>query len=133
MGVSGYRLVYSTTEGSCFFTRLTPFFLTNFLVLLQVIEPGVIPEVPIWFPEARLNYAENNLQRTDDAVACTEGGEDGTVRNYTYRQLRELVRKMAQAMRGHGLTRGDRVSGKPYLPHHQTGFKFEIKPSSTTP
>ncbi|KAF7357784.1 Acetoacetyl-CoA synthetase [Mycena venus] len=77
----------------------------------KVIERGAMPEVPIWFPEARLNYAENLLYRTDDAVACTAGNESGVVRHYTYRQLRELVRQMACAMRRHGLKKGDRVAG----------------------
>ncbi|KAJ7187744.1 acetoacetyl-CoA synthetase [Mycena filopes] len=77
----------------------------------KVLEPGSIPGVPIWFPDARLNHAENLLFRTDDAVACTAGGESGVVKDYTYRQLRELVRQMARAMRRHGLQKGDRVAG----------------------
>ncbi|KAJ7698594.1 acetoacetyl-CoA synthetase [Mycena rosella] len=76
----------------------------------KVIENGIMPEVPVWFPEARLNYAENHLYRTDDAIACTAGGETGVVRDYSYRQLRELVRQMACAMRRHGLQTGDRVA-----------------------
>lgn len=72
---------------------------------------GVIPEVPVWFPEVRMNYAENLLHRRDDAIAVTAGGENGVVRHYTFRQVRELVRKMACAMRHHGLKPGDRVAG----------------------
>ncbi|KAJ7191401.1 acetoacetate-CoA ligase [Mycena pura] len=75
----------------------------------KIIAPGATPEVPIWFPDALLNYAENLLHRTDDAVACTAGGESGVVRHYSYRQLRELVRQMACAMRRHGLQKGDRT------------------------
>ncbi|KAJ7267595.1 acetoacetate-CoA ligase [Mycena haematopus] len=77
----------------------------------KVIEKGTMPEVPIWFPDARLNYAENLLSRTDDAIACTAAGETGIVQHYTYRQLRELVRQMACAMRRHGMQKGDRVVG----------------------
>ncbi|KAJ7879114.1 acetoacetyl-CoA synthetase [Mycena leptocephala] len=76
----------------------------------KILEPGAIPEVPIWFPEARLNYAENLLFRKDDAIACTAGGETGVVHDYSYRQLHEMVRKMACAMRHHGLKKGDRVA-----------------------
>ncbi|KAJ7267603.1 hypothetical protein B0H12DRAFT_116954 [Mycena haematopus] len=77
----------------------------------KVIGEGTMPEVPRWFPDARLNYAENLLHRTDDAIACTAGGETGVVQHYTYRQLRELVRQMASAMRRHGMQKGDRVAG----------------------
>ncbi|KAF7376544.1 AMP-binding domain-containing protein [Mycena sanguinolenta] len=77
----------------------------------KVIGEGTMPEVPRWFPDARLNYAENLLYRADDAIACTAGGETGTVQHYTYRQLRELVRQMACAMRRHGMRKGDRVAG----------------------
>lgn len=35
----------------------------------QILEPGRLPEVPVWFPGARLNYAENVLSRNDDAIA----------------------------------------------------------------
>ncbi|KAJ7123303.1 hypothetical protein C8R43DRAFT_1032095 [Mycena crocata] len=75
-----------------------------------VLEPGNIPEIPIWFPGARLNYAENVLYHRDDAIACTAGGESGIVHHYSHRQLRELVRQMAAAMRQHGLKKGDRVA-----------------------
>ncbi|KAJ7497750.1 hypothetical protein FB451DRAFT_1163582 [Mycena latifolia] len=77
----------------------------------RVIERGPTPEIPIWFPDVRMNYAENVLYRTDDEIACTTGGETGLVRHYSHRQLRELVRQMACAMRRHGLKKGDRVGG----------------------
>ncbi|KAJ6625754.1 acetoacetate-CoA ligase [Mycena sp. CBHHK59/15] len=77
----------------------------------KILDSGPLHEVPIWFPGARLNYAENMLHRKDDAVAITAGGETGIVTHYTYRQLRELVRQMASAMRRHGLVPGDRVAG----------------------
>ncbi|KAF7376536.1 AMP-binding domain-containing protein [Mycena sanguinolenta] len=76
----------------------------------QVLTKGAMPEVPIWFPDARLNYAENLLPRTDDAICCTAGGESGVVRHYSHRQLREMVRQMARALRLHGLQKGDRVA-----------------------
>jgi len=69
-------------------------------------------EIPIWFPGAKLNYAENLLHRRDDAVALVEVSEiPGRVTRVTYRQLRELVRKTASALRVNGLEVGDRVAG----------------------
>uniref|UniRef100_A0A0W0FQT6 AMP-dependent synthetase/ligase domain-containing protein n=1 Tax=Moniliophthora roreri TaxID=221103 RepID=A0A0W0FQT6_MONRR len=75
-----------------------------------VLEPGIIPEIPTWFPGARLNYAENLLWRNDEGVACTACGESGKVVHYTFRELREDVARMASAMRANGLVVGDRVA-----------------------
>ncbi|OAX39780.1 acetoacetate-CoA ligase [Rhizopogon vinicolor AM-OR11-026] len=76
----------------------------------KIVQKGRYEEVPEWFPGARLNYAENILYRNDDAIACTAGNELGIVKHYTFRQLREMVRKMAAAMRANGLKVGDRVA-----------------------
>ncbi|KAH9055528.1 acetoacetate-CoA ligase [Lactarius vividus] len=76
----------------------------------KVLGEGYIKEVPRWFPGARLNYAENMLWRTDDGIAITETNETGHVASYSYRELRELVRKFATALRLHGLQSGDRVA-----------------------
>ncbi|KAK0476711.1 acetoacetyl-CoA synthetase [Armillaria novae-zelandiae] len=77
---------------------------------LEIISPGRIPEVPIWFPGARLNYAENLLIRNDDSIAITASGESGEVVDYTWKQLRSMVREMAAALRVNGLVVGDRVA-----------------------
>ena len=79
---------------------------------LQITQKGKYEEVPEWFPGARLNYAENLLYRNDDCIACTAGNELGVVKHYTFRQLREMVREMAAAMRVNGLKVGDRVAGE---------------------
>ncbi|KAG6919379.1 hypothetical protein DXG01_006928 [Tephrocybe rancida] len=76
----------------------------------QIVVPGKLPEIPEWFPGARLNYAENLLWHNNDRIACTASGESGIVTDYTFRQLRELVRKMAAALRANGLKVGDRVA-----------------------
>ncbi|KAJ3781487.1 acetoacetyl-CoA synthetase [Lentinula aff. detonsa] len=76
----------------------------------NVITEGSIANVPIWFPGARLNYAENLLWRNDDSIACTAGGEPGKVAECTFRELRLRVQKMASAMRANGLQIGDRVA-----------------------
>lgn len=68
-------------------------------------------EVPIWFPGSRLNYAENILRHDGDAIAVTAARETGYVAHYSFRQLREMVRDLAAAMRVNGLQKGDRVAG----------------------
>ncbi|KAI0297209.1 acetoacetate-CoA ligase [Multifurca ochricompacta] len=76
----------------------------------KILEEGYIKEVPRWFPGARLNYAENLLWRADDAIAITEGNESGNITSYSFRELREQVRRLAVALKVHGLQPGDRVA-----------------------
>ncbi|KAG6900780.1 hypothetical protein C0993_002204 [Termitomyces sp. T159_Od127] len=76
----------------------------------KIIAPGRLPEIPEWFPGARLNYAENLLWHNNDRIACTTSGESGKVTDYTFRELRELVKNMAAALRVSGLQVGDRVA-----------------------
>jgi acetoacetyl-CoA synthetase len=68
-----------------------------------------------WFPEARLNFAENCLRRRDSAVALVFWGEDRARRSLTYADLYGEVSRVAQALRSAGVAPGDRVAG--YLPN----------------
>jgi acetoacetyl-CoA synthetase len=68
-----------------------------------------------WFPEARLNFAENLLRRRDDATAIVFRGEDRASATLTYAGLYGEVSRVAQALRGAGVVAGDRVAG--YLPN----------------
>lgn len=68
-----------------------------------------------WFPEAWLNYAENLLQRRDDALAIEFRGEDQVRRSLSYAELYDAVSVLAMALADAGVTRGDRVAG--YLPN----------------
>ena len=54
------------------------------------------------------------LWRTDDGIALTEFNETGHAASYSYRELRELVRKFAAALKLHGLQSGDRVAGSSF-------------------
>ena len=64
-----------------------------------------------WFPEARLNFAENLLRRRDDHPALVFRGEDGRREVVTYRQLHTSVARLAASLRAAGVAPGDRVSG----------------------
>ncbi|MGZ5232312.1 MAG: acetoacetate--CoA ligase, partial [Burkholderiales bacterium] len=68
-----------------------------------------------WFPEARLNFAENLLRRRDDAPALVFWGEDRVKTRMTYAELYAEVSRLAQALRAAGVVAGDRVAG--YLPN----------------
>ena len=68
-----------------------------------------------WFPDARLNYAENLLRRRDDADALVFRGEERVRRRLSFAALHDRVSRMAQALAARGVRPGDRVAG--YLPN----------------
>ena len=68
-----------------------------------------------WFPEARLNFAENLLRRRDDEPAIIFRGEDRVSRTMSRNVLHDLTSRIAQALAAEGVGHGDRVVG--YLPN----------------
>ena len=64
-----------------------------------------------WFPEARLNFAENLLRRRDETQAIVFWGEDRVRRSLTHAELYAQVSQLAQALRQMGVGVGDRVAG----------------------
>jgi acetoacetyl-CoA synthetase len=68
-----------------------------------------------WFPDARLNFAENLLWRRDSADAMVFWGEDKVRRRLSHVQLRIAVSRLAQALRAAGVQAGDRVAA--YMPN----------------
>ncbi len=68
-----------------------------------------------WFPDARLNFAENLLRRRDDTDALVFWGEDRVRRRITHAGLHDQVSRLAQALAAAGVEAGDRVAA--YLPN----------------
>ena len=68
-----------------------------------------------WFPEGKLNFAENLLRERDASLAISFWGEDRVKRQLSRRQLYDLVSRLAQALAALGVKKGDRVAG--YLPN----------------
>jgi acetoacetyl-CoA synthetase len=68
-----------------------------------------------FFPDARLNFAENVLRRRDEEVAIISKGEGQPRRTLTYRELYNEVASFACALRRSGVRSGDRVAG--YVPN----------------
>ncbi len=64
-----------------------------------------------WFPDARLNFAENLLRRRDDTPALVFQGEHGVRREMTWANLHAEVSRLSQALRAEGVRPGDRVVG----------------------
>ncbi|MBY6213194.1 acetoacetate--CoA ligase [Microbulbifer agarilyticus] len=64
-----------------------------------------------WFPDARLNFAENLLRFRDDKAALVERLENGRRRELSYGELFAEVEKLAAALANAGVGKGDRVAG----------------------
>ena len=80
----------------------------------RLINPQLMPGAK-FFPEGKLNYAENLLRSRDATPAIAFWGEDRIKRYLSRRQLYDLVSRMAQALADAGVKKGDRVAG--YLPN----------------
>ena len=71
--------------------------------------PGQMPGAR-FFPNARLNFAENLLKFDDDEPALVFRNERGTRRLISYRELRAEVARVAEGLRAAGVGPGDRVA-----------------------
>ena len=68
-----------------------------------------------WFPQGKLNFAENLLRRRDRAPAIVFWSEDRLKSTVTYAELYSEVSRLAQALKAMGVKPGDRVAG--YMPN----------------
>ena len=68
-----------------------------------------------WFPDARLNFAENLLRCRDETPALVFRGETGISRTLSHAALYALVSSLSRALAASGVGPGDRVAG--YLPN----------------
>lgn len=72
------------------------------------------PAFPRWFVGGALNLTDSVLQWADDPVCAAKSAivaerEDGSVEALTYAELRGQVWRMAHALLGRGIGKGDRV------------------------
>ena len=71
-----------------------------------------------WFPEAKINYAENLLffgGRDQNETAIVFRGEDKIQKKYTLKEIKNQVSKIQQHLKSLGIQKGDRVAG--FLPN----------------
>jgi acetoacetyl-CoA synthetase len=81
----------------------------------RVLEDGDKMPGARFFPDARLNFAENLLRLRDDSEAIVFWGEDKVARRMTHREVYDAVSQLAQALRAAGVGPGDRVGA--YIPN----------------
>ena len=77
----------------------------------RVLVDGAKMPGAVFFPDARLNFAENLLRRRDDGVAIQFRAEDKVERRLTWAELRDEVARLARALRAMGVVAGDRCAG----------------------
>jgi len=68
-----------------------------------------------FFPQTRLNFAQNLLRFADESPAIIFRNERGVRRVLSYRELNEEVARIASGLRAAGIEAGDRVAG--FLPN----------------
>ena len=81
----------------------------------RILVDGEHIEKAQWFPDARLNFAENLLRKRGDEVAIHFRAEDQAEYRLTWEQLYQQVASVAAWLKAKGLEPGDRVAA--YLPN----------------
>lgn len=77
----------------------------------RVLEHGERMPGARWFPDARLNFAENLLRWRDDRPAIIFHTENGRHAQLSHRQLYQQVAALACALRAQGVRPGDICAG----------------------
>ncbi|MEP9377774.1 acetoacetate--CoA ligase [Aquabacter sp. CN5-332] len=75
----------------------------------QLIDADKMPGAK-FFPDAKLNFAENLLRGRGDGEAMVFWGEDKAKARVTHDELRALVSRLQQALKAEGVGVGDRVA-----------------------
>ncbi|RIK83941.1 MAG: acetoacetate--CoA ligase [Hyphomicrobiales bacterium] len=76
----------------------------------RVLENGDRMPGARFFPDARLNFAENLLRKSGPGDALVFRGEDKVERRLSWDQLTALVSRLQQLFRAHGVKAGDRIA-----------------------
>ncbi|MCU5787143.1 acetoacetate--CoA ligase [Alloalcanivorax marinus] len=77
----------------------------------RVLEPSPVFRHNRWFPDARINLAENLLARDDTHPALISVDEAGRRDEISYNDLRVAAGQVAAQLRAAGIRPGDRVAG----------------------
>ncbi|HEX7951558.1 MAG TPA: acetoacetate--CoA ligase [Burkholderiales bacterium] len=81
-----------------------------------------------WFPEAKLNFAQNLLRRRDDETAFVFWGEDKVRRRMSFAEVYDAVSRTTQALSAAGVKRGDRIAA--FMPNMPETIIFMLATAS---
>ena len=76
----------------------------------KTVDDGSKMPGALYFPEARLNYAENLLKGKGEGEALVFRCEDKLERRVSWNELHAITSRFQQAFVAHGLSKGDRVA-----------------------
>ena len=89
----------------------------------EILKPADRFQDHRWFPEAKLNFAENLLRYRDERTAIVGLLEDGSRRTLSYAELYQQVASLAARLRELGVEPGDRVAAfMPNVPETVVGM-----------
>src|SRR2546422_9344548 len=120
MGLAGKRSydelhAWSVAERGAFWNLLWEFCEVKGQKAARALVDGDRMPGALWFPDARLNFAETLLRSRDHRDAIVFWGEERVKRRLSHRNLYDLVSRLSQALADAGVKKGDRVAG--YLPN----------------
>ncbi len=81
----------------------------------RVLDRGETQQHAAFFPDARLNFAENALRRRDDGLAIMFRNEAGLESTLSWAGLNESVARLAHAFAADGIEPGERIVA--YMPN----------------
>ncbi|OYW37890.1 MAG: hypothetical protein B7Z45_05280 [Azorhizobium sp. 12-66-6] len=84
-----------------------------------------------FFPDAKLNFAENLLRKRGDETAIVFRGEDKVKKRLSFDELHALTSRIQQALKAEGVGVGDRVAG--FMPNMPETIAFMLAASVLTP
>jgi acetyl-CoA synthetase len=65
---------------------------------------------PKWLPNSKLNIVDSCFQNTDEAIAVIFQEEGGTLKKIKQKSLENLVNRIANSLKNHGLSIGDYIA-----------------------
>lgn len=102
---------WSIDEAEKFYALLWTFLSIKGDMGARAVAPSADIREVQFYPDARVNYAENCLAEADDRPAILAHRDDGTRREYSRLQLHQLVSQICQALIAEGVKEGDRIAG----------------------
>ena len=81
----------------------------------EIIKKNKIFNKTKFFPDGKINYAENILKKKNDQIAINFLSEKGLNEKITWKELYEKVCKLSKYLKSLNLKKGDRVAG--YVPN----------------
>lgn len=113
LNLGDYKQLYSwsVNESETFWKLLLEYSTINFSGSTEEVKIGETMPGVRWFPNVRLNFAENLLRINSDKLAVIAATETGRTEKLTFNELNIRVKILANWLKNRGIVKGDRVCG----------------------